>query len=64
MLTPSICADIFEKLIKTKPHREFTNVGNIELLYKLGDYELFVEIGPEFRIDYQVRMVITHSNME
>lgn len=62
MLTSTVCSGIFQKLIKTKPKEEFNESnGHTYLLYKLGDYELFVEIGPDFRTDYQVRMVVTHD---
>jgi hypothetical protein len=60
-LNASICADVFQKLVKTKPKQFMMDNGHVELLYKLGDYELFVEIGPEFRVDYAVKMVVTHD---
>lgn len=61
MLTPKLCTEMFKKLLKTKPKQFTTDRGNEELIYKLGDYELFVEIGPEFTIDYQVKIVVTHD---
>lgn len=61
MLTPKLCIEMFKKLIKTKPRQFTTDRGNEELIYKLGDYELFVEIGSEFIIDYQVKIVVTYN---
>jgi hypothetical protein len=59
MLTPKICTEMFKKLIKTKPQQFTTDRGNEELIYKLGDYQLFIEIGQDFQVDYQVKMIVT-----
>ena len=61
MLTPKICTEMFKKLIKTKPQQFTTDRGNEELIYKLGDYQLFVELGPSFTVDYNVKMIVNHD---
>jgi len=61
MLTPKICTEMFKKLIKTKPRQFTTDRGNEELIYKLGDYQLFVEIGQDFSVDYNVKMIVNHD---
>ncbi len=60
-MNSNICADVFQKLVKTKPKQFLMENGHVELIYKLGDYELFVEVGPYFMVDYQVRMVVTYD---
>jgi hypothetical protein len=52
---------MFKKLIKTKPRQFTTDRGNEELIYTLGDYQLFVEIGQDFSVDYQVKMIVNHD---
>lgn len=57
-----ICADMFQKIIKTKPRQEFNPQNDhVYLIYELLNYQLFVEIGEDFRVDYQVRMSVTHN---
>lgn len=60
-MNAKICTDVFKKIIKTKPKQFTLENGHEELIHLLGDYELFIEIGPNFQVDYQVRMVVTHD---
>ena len=61
MLTAKICTEMFQKIIKTKPQQYTKEDGNEVLIYRLQDYELFVEISADFRVQYLVNMVVEYD---